>query len=46
MPECFWGSVGKMRLELLLRTFQVDRREEEEEEEEEENKTIQQQQQQ
>jgi len=42
MPECFWGSVGKMRLELLLRTFQVDRREEEEEE----NKTIQQQQQQ
>jgi hypothetical protein len=47
MPECFWGSVGKMLLELLLRTFQVDRREEEEEEEEkEENKTIQQQQQQ
>jgi len=46
MPECFWGSVGKMRLELLLllRTFQVDRREEEEEEEE--NKIIQQQQQQ
>jgi hypothetical protein len=44
MPECLWGSVGKMRLELLLRTFQVDRREEEEEEEE--NKIIQQQQQQ
>jgi len=39
-------SVGKMLLELLLRTFQVDRREEEEEEEKNKIILLQQQQQQ